>query len=342
MKQSRRPILRTIYLSRIEDLPKFETTERKDLTVVKCNCETCGAEIDYRLDYLFHYKPKKLECCPCNTKRNKLSQKLKRMENLDESFKEGVLKDHVVVESLEDCKELKECRLGIKRVFYVCKGCGKEIQTTFSYISKDFKCAHCRGRSNQKRTSERSIQVNGEEDVENLKKIFNSGTKITYYCRCCGDPRIINLGRFRSFTCQKCSTQHSKSCKYYYEEQIFDSSWELAFYIYLENEYPDLEFSFHPFPITYYDPFRKIQRKYFPDFEFEDHYLEIKGPQLLDEDGKLKDKGKQIILDELEVAILGEKEIRPYIKYVEDKFGKGYLRSFRKKRSLGKRQSAIL
>lgn len=121
--------------------------------------------------------------------------------------------------------------------------------------------------------------------------------------------------------------------KYYYDDYVFDSSWELAYYVWLKDQ--NIDFVVHPFPIEYYDEYKQKKRMYFPDFIVEDEIIEIKGDFLINKkDGTLKDIGKQKILEDYEVAIFTEKEIRPYIKYAESKVGD--LTKFRKKKSFTK------
>lgn len=139
----------------------------------------------------------------------------------------------------------------------------------------------------------------------------------------------------RSYT-QSEEYQKTAKKKYFFENKYFDSSWELAFYIYLRDN--NIDFIYKPSPINYFDSNGK-SHKYFPDFKIGDRLIEIKGDFLLDEEGRLKDlpsggpvcpKEKQICMDEHNVIVLSRKEINPYLKYVRDNYGKNYLRSFKK------------
>ena len=101
----------------------------------------------------------------------------------------------------------------------------------------------------------------------------------------------------------------------------FDSSWELAYYIYLRDfgipfEYhPDIEF---PYKIDEDDTKFKI---YHPDFRVHGKLIEIKGDHLAEG----KDKYKLQFLDELGVVVLTGTDIKPFLKYVADNYGKGFL-----------------
>lgn len=119
--------------------------------------------------------------------------------------------------------------------------------------------------------------------------------------------------------------------KYYYDDYVFDSSWELAYYIWLKDQ--NVEFTVHPFPIDYYDEEKQKYRKYFPDFIVADEYIEIKGDFLM-EGNNLKDKGKQKVIEEYEVGLITKEEIKPYLEYAKAKVGD--LNQFRKKKSFTK------
>lgn len=125
--------------------------------------------------------------------------------------------------------------------------------------------------------------------------------------------------------------------RYTYQGTNFDSSWELAFYIY-HVDMGDL--------ITYqpniYFEFECANKKHrcFPDFSIGDVLYEVKGAQFIDQiTGQWVDpykthndefyEAKHKTLIQNKVHIIGKEEIAPYLKYVEDKYGKNYLKQFR-------------
>lgn len=114
-------------------------------------------------------------------------------------------------------------------------------------------------------------------------------------------------------------------CRYSYNFEIFDSSWELAYYIFLKDH--NIEFRYHPSPIEYQDNGKS--RRYFPDFIVNNKIIEIKGSQLMDENGKLKDHGKQRLLEEINATIISDNDILVYLNYVSNVYGKEYLKSFK-------------
>lgn len=114
--------------------------------------------------------------------------------------------------------------------------------------------------------------------------------------------------------------------KYTYNEIGFDSSWELAYYIWLKDH--DLTFKFHQTdPIEY--EYAGKTHKYFPDFETTQGLVEIKNPKLLErmyESGTL-DNAKYECMVKHNVKIITD--CREYLEYVELTYGKDYLKQFR-------------
>lgn len=106
----------------------------------------------------------------------------------------------------------------------------------------------------------------------------------------------------------------------------FDSSWELAFYIYLRDY--GIPFEYHPnieFPYKIDEDDTKFH-VWKPDFKVHDKYVEIKGNHLAEG----KDKNKMEFLDNLGVDVITGSDIKPFLDYVANKYGKGYLLQCRK------------
>ena len=125
---------------------------------------------------------------------------------------------------------------------------------------------------------------------------------------------------------------------YLYNGLYFDSSWELQFYRYLEDNCKD--FQYKPQPLKYEDGDK--HRLYFPDFLVEGTYIEIKGdhlikdgkltvPEYFHDDGKLKQKyeSKQKCMDFYEVKILSLKGLKPIIEENNSKYGKNWVIKYR-------------
>lgn len=148
---------------------------------------------------------------------------------------------------------------------------------------------------------------------------------------------------------------HEMQCKhakrYMYNSIQFDSKPEIAFYIWLSDN--NIKFEYHPktrFTFT----FNRKQCKYFVDFLLinENKYIEIKGDHFFENHDPSKkmiqpykrksqtDENYQLMCDKMEakhqcmlknnVQIMTSKDYLKYEKYVEDKYGKGYIEQFRK------------
>lgn len=133
----------------------------------------------------------------------------------------------------------------------------------------------------------------------------------------------------------KCASQsseiRSKMHKTYdYSGQNFDTGWELAFYIWHKDH--GIELVHEPEGLKYKDRNGK-EHFYFPDFKIGETYYEIKGGQFFDEDGNPKDeyKDKFDFMRSIGVVLIRSKEIKPYLEYVSEKYGKDFLRSCKRK-----------
>jgi len=124
---------------------------------------------------------------------------------------------------------------------------------------------------------------------------------------------------------------------YVYKEIHFDSSWELAYYIWLVDN--NKKFIYHPpFIIDYLGNDKKMH-KYCPDFLVEGKFYEIKGTQFFNENNEPYNMyTKQFWWEKFEIlktnniSILKKEDITPYLKYISDKYGKGFLKQFKMKK----------
>lgn len=113
--------------------------------------------------------------------------------------------------------------------------------------------------------------------------------------------------------------------RYTYKNIPFDSSWELAYYIFLEDN--NISFQYQPKTEFWYYVNGK-KHKYNPDFIVNEKIIEIKGDQFFKfQTPKFKEKLK--LMKSLGVVILLKKDISPYLNYVKDTYGRNYLKSFR-------------
>lgn len=126
--------------------------------------------------------------------------------------------------------------------------------------------------------------------------------------------------------------------KYKYNNEVFDSSWELAFYIYCIDNSILVEHETEK--IEYYC--EGIKHYYFPDFKIGNEFIEIKGDQFFKDGEFINPYGKttevmkakfRCMLDN-NVKILKKKDCKKYLDYVNLKYGKDYLKKFRQERKV--------
>ena len=121
--------------------------------------------------------------------------------------------------------------------------------------------------------------------------------------------------------------------KYNYKNISFDSSWELAYYIWLEDN--NIKFIYQPnTPFEYY--VNNHKKLYYPDFLIDTKYYELKGNQFFNENNQLinpfnktLDLEKQQCMIDNNIIILREPDIKPILIFINDKYGKNYLYQFR-------------
>lgn len=142
----------------------------------------------------------------------------------------------------------------------------------------------------------------------------------------------------REKTSKTCIAKYGKICfpqaRYRYDNETFDSSWELAFYIYYKNYNFSIIRNKTKF-FTY--SYNGKSYKYFPDFLIQNRIFEIKGPHFFDRNGKMinpfnsTDNGrvaeKQKCIEQNNVILL--KDCAKYLRYINKKYGKNFLKSFR-------------
>lgn len=125
--------------------------------------------------------------------------------------------------------------------------------------------------------------------------------------------------------------------RYSYDDKTFDSAPELAYYIWLKDN--NIEFEYQPKIRLEYIVNGQIHY-YFPDFKVEQQLVEIKGPQFFKADGSIcnpyntDDTGiieKFKCMYNNNVKILKECDYTIYLAYINDKYGKDFLKKFKNK-----------
>lgn len=128
---------------------------------------------------------------------------------------------------------------------------------------------------------------------------------------------------------QAIAIQHKSRAKYHYDGLPFDSSWEIAYYIYLRDHH--VRFKYHATTFAYYSPTDNKWHVYECDFTLFNHtYVEIKGGHLYNEmlnDKTSKNYYKYLCMVQHNVHIITDPS--KYITYVNRNYGSKYLRQFR-------------
>lgn len=131
-----------------------------------------------------------------------------------------------------------------------------------------------------------------------------------------------------------------KSKKYLYENTSFDSSWELAVWIYAIDHNEAIQ----RLPIQLYFMWNNEKHFYTPDFLYKGQLIEIKGSQFLDKNHNLTSpylknhkeirtqdyyKAIQDCIEKNNVQLWSSTEIKPFLNYIKKMYGKDYLKQFK-------------
>lgn len=118
------------------------------------------------------------------------------------------------------------------------------------------------------------------------------------------------------------------SHSYSYDHTHFDSSWELALWIYAKDHNESIIRE----PCCFEYSFDNLPHFYFPDFKYKDQLVEIKGDNLY-ENMQIKNtiaNAKLKCMQENKITVWLYKDIQFALDYIDQKYGKGYLQQFRK------------
>ena len=124
---------------------------------------------------------------------------------------------------------------------------------------------------------------------------------------------------------------------YKYDGIVFDSSWELALWIYCKDHGEEIERN----PIKYEYFFEDKKYYYIPDFKYKGKIIEIKGPQFFEGDKMICPfdrkfdglfEAKHTCMKKYGVEIWGKKELDFVLNYIKESYGIKYLQEYRYKK----------
>lgn len=226
--------------------------------------------------------------------------------------------------------------------FPVCKICGKKFEyknvvATVGY--PDFCSTRCSNLSSttQYKMKQSYISHFGVDSPFKCKKCIDK-RKQTYLKHYGTDHNMKSSKGYQEYIngVIKNNGKIVKTRLYQYDNLVFDSSWELATYIWLKDT--KVNFIYHPnIDIKYVGSDEQIHA-YLPDFLLVDNnqLLEIKGDNNFTKDGKPIRENKIpwfekfYCMKQHNVKIWMKKEIQPILNYISNKYGKNYLKQFRK------------
>ncbi len=234
-------------------------------------------------------------------------------------------------------KQSKTTKLKIIDVNKICQKCGKTF-TIQRKIRKDGTYSKSQEGSNYCSRSCANSHVVTEETKEKIRQTLTIEKKLRY-CLDCG--KEINLSNKYDY-CHKCLYKQdfykeiiSKATKGktggYNEGSVrsyrsgrynniwFDSSWELAYYLYITEHNINIKRNSKGFDYEY----EGKMHKYYPDFIVEGSYIEIKGREQPETEAKLNQFPHKI-------EILRRKEMKSVLQYIENKYGKKFWLQFYK------------
>lgn len=142
-----------------------------------------------------------------------------------------------------------------------------------------------------------------------------------------------------NFYCQSEAYAKTAHKKYNYNDLIFDSSWELALWIYAKDHDEKIE----RIPVRLEFELNGDTHYCLPDFEYKGKLIEIKGAQFIkngkficpyDESKNELFEAKQNCLIEHNVQIWTKHNIQFALDYVKNTYGKSYLKQFKTKVSV--------
>lgn len=325
-----------IWILNENDLEKLLNRKGCKYVTVKTICKNCNEA--------FYSNPKRLSfsgffCKSCKISQTKKNKSEETKKEIQEKRKQTCLQKYGVdsVSKVKDFKLQPKIEKTIKEKI--------SLGTPVSQDLENLKITKW-----EKRTEDQRKDILEKRKTTNLEKYGNEFAQRTetvkqHYIENSLEkwgtksPSVVpEIRQKRENTCKaRYGTKHSTG-HYQFEGEVFDSSWELALWIYAKDH--NLEIEREPILIDY--EFNGNKHTYYPDFRFEGKLIELKGEQFFDKSGKMInpfDHSQNALTEAKHQAGLQNSvqfwrynEIKPYLEYIQNNYPKNYLQTFLKLR----------
>ena len=221
------------------------------------------------------------------------------------------------VKSEKDLIGLKK----LQKIRYVCVGCGTVVERLWTFNRRKqitrFKCRQC----NTKQTNLERYNIENPMQTEQFKqKLFETNLeKYGNICSLNGERQIqlkketwkSKYGVENPYQIKEIR-EKSKNLRIIFDSISFDSWWEVCFYLKNKDEGKNIVRE----PTVFEYLIGEKKHNYFVDFSVDGKYIEIKSSYWLSKTPE--EKLKCLSLNN--VLLISDKEIKPYLEYVELKY----------------------
>lgn len=300
-----------------EEIKELIINRKEKISVI---CYTCGKVFDrYYVNALKNIKERGHIYCP--SCQSKITNSKMDFDARTKKTKETAIKKYGSVEEMykkrnETTKEVWLEKYGVEHAF--------QAESVKEKIKKT--------------SLERYGVVNGGGSKEALAKMKNTWIerygvdnpwKSEEVKKKIKDTNIKKYGA--EYFTQTKEYQRKAKKRYTYNDMTFDSSWELAFYIFCVDNGKSVKRYIDGIPYKGHDG---SSHMYYPDFEVDGKLYEIKGSQFFTDgefDGGIYKTPSYANKVECIKAnnVIVVTDVSKYLEYVYEKYGKHYLQSFR-------------
>lgn len=337
----------------LETFDKNKFSQIRAFDKVSFNCRDCGNIViteynNFKRDFKEHL------CSQCKLE-NRIKNKLKKAESLEKE---------IFLENGDNAKNLQ----ARQKIWFYCQKCNREVHRKRQHFNYKLLCEQCNvitttqerfGVDNVfqlprvRESAQKAFQENKEEIIE--KRRANAMAKY-------GIPNAANtpeaMAKYKATCMEKygclpiCSEASKRKAQqtclerygdefplrsktfrdnnfsnYLYDGEYFDSTWELAFYIYHQDKKSNIIRSHKTIKYT----FNGEEHRYFPDFEIDGKFFEVKSPYLYEQllVPNTVENAKLNCMKKNNATILTD--CTKYLKYIERHYGKDYFEQFKQR-----------